>query len=232
MPRMGKASESRTLTYILEKFGIILTASDSLPTVIPDFGRNQLAELFHELGFTKGAEIGVKRGEYSEVLLKANPLLKLYGVDPFFQYEAYRPISQERQEENLLATHERLDPYIKAGRYELIRDYSVSAVRAFELNNRFLDFVYWDGAHDFQNIANDICEWSKVVRPGGICAGHDYVRRTHGRDGGPNTSHHIVPVVNAYTEAFGIDPWFLLGTKVARPGEVRDKERSYLWVKS
>lgn len=175
---MGKASESSTLTYILEKFRPTLTGSDSLPIVIPNFGRDQLADLFCELGFSTGAEIGVKRGEYSEVLLKA-------------------------------------------------RD----AARVFQINDKLLDFVYLDGAHDFQNIANDICEWSKVLRPGSILAGHDYVRRTHGRDGGPNTSHHIVPVVKAYTEAFGIDPWFLLGRKQARPGEVRDKERIYLWVK-
>ena len=35
--------------------------------------RDTLAELFGELGFTSGAEIGVQRGRYSRKLLELNP---------------------------------------------------------------------------------------------------------------------------------------------------------------
>jgi hypothetical protein len=40
-----------------------------------------------------------------------------------------------------------------------------------------------------------------------------------------------VEVVTAYTQAYAINPWFILGSKDVVPGEKRDSSRSYFWVK-
>ena len=218
-----------TLAYVLRKFDIALNGQKS-PIVVPNFGRSELAAMFAELGFTKGVEVGVNRGEYSEVLLKANPNLHLYGVDHYLAYSAYRELSQERQDECRAEAHKRLASYESEGRYQFIEKPSVEAAREFP--DGALDYCYIDASHKLQDVVNDICEWSRVVRPGGICAGHDFVRRTRNRDGSPNTSLHVVQAVTAYTQAYSIHPYFILGRRSAREGEVRDKARSWCWIKS
>ena len=89
-----------------------------------------------------------------------------------------------------------------------------------------LDFVYIDGAHDFKNVAMDVCEWVKKVRPGGIFFGHDYKRSSN-----PKAVQHVVDVINGYTYALGIKPWFILGTPGHSDGVFREGTRSWMWVK-
>jgi predicted O-methyltransferase YrrM len=37
------------------------------------------------------------------------------------------------------------------------------------------DLVFIDGEHDYESVSADIAAWRRVVKPGGIMAGHDYV---------------------------------------------------------
>ena len=80
------------------------------------------------------------------------------------------------------------------------------------------DFVYLDGNHDFVNIANDIVEWEKKVRVGGVVSGHDYRRHK------PHRKYrcHVYEVVHAYTKAHRILTWFIV---------VGDRSPSWFWVK-
>ena len=41
---------------------------------------------------------------------------------------------------------------------------------------RTIDFVYLDARHDYRSVVEDVCAWFPLVTPGGILAGHDYVR--------------------------------------------------------
>ena len=52
-----------------------------------DKTRDDLALYFKERGYKTGAEIGVDRGLYSEVLCKSNPGVKLYCIDPWKIYK-------------------------------------------------------------------------------------------------------------------------------------------------
>jgi hypothetical protein len=72
----------------------------------------------------------------------------------------------------------------------------------------------------------DISKWLKKIRVGGIIAGDDYTiwRRP--------TTMHVVESVNGFTNAYKIRPWFVLGTKAVIEGQIRDKSRSFMWVKS
>jgi hypothetical protein len=99
---------------------------------------------------------------------------------------------------------------------------SLDAVRA--VADRSLDFVYIDGHHNFQNVTNDIVEWSRKVRFGGIIAGHDYYGSK------PGAGLHVQLVVDAFTRAYDIKPWFILGAKDGAVGVERDEHRSFLWV--
>jgi hypothetical protein len=75
---------------------------------------------------------------------------------------------------------------------------------------------------------DDIIMWHERVRPGGIVAGHDYMRSVPGRR---PTELYVVEAVNWFTMLNPIPVWFLLGTKAKVAGEVRDRNRSWLWVK-
>ena len=63
-----------------------------------------------------------------------------------------------------------------------MRDYSMEAARRFA--DESLDFVYIDANHDYRHVREDITEWSKKVRKGGIISGHDYLNSLDGVDYG------------------------------------------------
>lgn len=210
-----------TLAYIAEKYGV---DPKSQVKKLPNIGREHLAELFCELGYKVGAEIGVYRGEYSEQLCRKNPGLKLYCIDPWSAREDYRDTldEQDAHNENEESTRRRIAGFD----CEILKTTSLDAVENFEPES--LDFVYIDGQHDFINVARDIEAWSKRVRAGGIVAGHDYVRFTERHD--RYSGHHVLEVVDAWTKAYYIAPLFLTGSK-GRGGKLPDVWRSFFWVK-
>lgn len=212
-----------TLDGILKKFKI--TYHDSVesrnPIEIPNFGRDQLANLLAELGLNKGAEIGVEQGVYAEILLKANPKLLLYCIDAWKSHRGYRDhTNQDKLERFYAYTVDRLYNL----NAKIVRAFSMDAIREFA--DESLDFVYIDANHDFPHVTEDIFHWSKKVRKGGIIAGHDYVKRKN------EAAHvHVKQVLHGYTDAYNIKPWFVLGTDEKKEGEIRDETRTWMWVK-
>lgn len=210
----------RAQSYIVKKYGINL--KDGSPIEIPNTDRLTLAHLFKELGLKRGVEVGVQEGIYSEVLLQANPKLKLYGVDPWTFYET---ASNFRKQEQLDAYYKtavkRLTPYKK---YTIIKKNSMEAVKDFK--DKSLDFVYIDANHEYSHVFSDIAGWSKKIKKGGIISGDDYRRSTY-----KNTRLHVVFAVNDYVREYKIKHWFILGRKKIIEGEKRDKFRSWFWIK-
>jgi predicted O-methyltransferase YrrM len=49
---------------------------------------------------------------------------------------------------------------------------SLEAAKYF--NDGEVDFVFIDGAHDYDNVKADIAAWLPKLKPDGILAGHDY----------------------------------------------------------
>jgi hypothetical protein len=212
----------KTLDMIVKRFNLEPKLRGY--TEIPNFGRDQLAELFAWLDFREGAEIGTERGVYAETLCQKNPMLRLHCVDPWEKHDAYKePVFDEVMDRNYNLTVERLKPYNCIIR----REYSAQALEAFA--EKSLDFVYLDGNHAFESVVFDLHEWSKKVHKGGIVAGHDYYRpNTKGKQ---NVSHHVIEAVTGYTDAYRIRPWFVLGRDAKVKGEIRDHSRSWMFIK-
>jgi SAM-dependent methyltransferase len=203
--------------HLVQRFRLDLTKRS--PVEIPNTDRSTLAGLFNALGYRRGVEIGVERGRYSEVLCRENPGVELFCVDAWKAYRGYRDhVDDKKLQRFYEEAQERLAPY----NVTFVRKFSLDAVKDFA--DASLDFVYIDGNHDFQHCTNDIAEWGKKVRPGGIIAGHDYSRYRW-----PNRIH-VVQAVNGWTDAEEVKPWFLLGSQAKVEGQLRDDSRSWFWV--
>ena len=204
------------------------------PAEIPDCSRDDLPQFFVDKGYKVGAEIGVYKGEFTVKLCKAG--LYVFSVDPWKAYydvlnlinpkdHVKLEASQKRQDFLFEHTKRALASYTK--QVTFVRKTSMDALLDFKDGS--LDFVYIDANHNFKNVAEDICEWSKKVRSGGVVAGHDYAYN----DRKPNDPDvlHVKFVVDAYTRAFRVRNWFVLGEYEAKDGEKRDPYRSWMWIK-
>lgn len=116
-----------------------------------------------------GLEIGVDRGASSEYLMKNIPNLKLYGVDPYIDYQDWWGwVSWS--ERAYLEMRNRLDPY--GERFTLIRKTSDDAA-AF-VKDDSLDFVFIDGIHTYEQVMLDCKNYYSKLKSGGFFGGHDY----------------------------------------------------------
>ncbi len=191
------------------------------PAEIPDCSRDDLPQFFKDMGYRVGVEIGTFKGDFALLLCKAG--LKLYAIDPWKDYSDYHRDSAWQKE--LDGIHEQTKKLLALYDCEILRKSSMEMVNTFA--DESLDFVYIDGNHSFKYVVEDIFEWSKKVKKGGVISGHDYIYiRRKGFD-----EIHVKFVVDAYTKAFGIDNWYVLGSKAAQKGEKRDTSRSWMWIK-
>ncbi len=159
--------------------------------------RNDLPQFFVDLGFKVGAEIGVYKAEFSSKL--ASTGIKLYSIDP---WQKYSGTTQQRQNQLYEYSKKVLSPYPKA---KIIRKTSMEALNDFK--DESLDFVYIDANHEFKFISEDLFEWTKKVKKGGIVAGHDYYFTKRGTD---KIVRDVGNVVDAYVAVFGLENLYLL----------------------
>lgn len=191
------------------------------PAEIPDCSRDDLPEFFKERGFKVGVEIGVFEGAYTEVLAKSG--LQIYGIDPWLVYEDYGQASyQDKANNRYEKAKSRLSKYPNV---TLIKEKSMDVVGRFE--NDSLDFIYIDGNHQFRYIADDLYEWWKKIKKGGVICGHDYA---YFKSRSPCGGCQVREIVDAYAKAFRTDFW-VLGRRRKRDGEIRDDYRSWMFIK-
>jgi predicted O-methyltransferase YrrM len=200
--------------YIVNKWELDVRAE--MPIHIPKTTRADIAKLYKELDYRKGAEIGTARGSHAITMMVNNPGMKLYCIDAWSTYDGCNDFTdQNKLTEYHNAAKQRLNEYQGI---KIINEFSMDAVKRFKDNS--LDFVYIDANHEFPYVAEDLFYWSKKVRPGGIVAGHDYLLEPRA-DG----LIQVREVVKAYTEAFNISPWFVVDKATL------NRAGSFFWVK-
>lgn len=139
--------------------------------------RDEFPHLLNERRlFGCGVEIGVQKGEFSEVILDAWRGKHLISVDPWMtdvaeQYVDIANVSQTQHNAFFEETKVRLNRF--GPRSSIWRLTSLDA--AAKIPDFSLDFVYIDARHDYASVLEDLTAWHNKVRPGGILAGHDYV---------------------------------------------------------
>lgn len=124
--------------------------------------------LIKKYNYIYGAELGVRRGEFTTTLVRDNPLLKMVCVDIW------------NNDKSLNETHkhdENFKLFIKNAwdykdRIAILRELTSTAYKKIKDNS--LDFIFIDATHTYNALKNDIELWSPKVRSGGIISGHDF----------------------------------------------------------
>lgn len=179
---------------ILKKFMFGAMRMRNLPWYPRKGGRDILAELFYDLGYTEGVEVGTNHGRFALTLCQKNPNLHLTCIDPWMAYQDIGPVAQDRQDRIYAEAVQTLLPF----NVTIVRQTSMAGVQLFP--NESLDFVYIDGNHLFDYVMMDIICWVPKVRKGGIVALHDY----HSQVGAD-----VIKAIDAYTHCHGINPWYV-----------------------
>ena len=205
-----------TNEYLINKYG---TGS---PKIIPGMFRHNMYELFAELGYTIGCEVGLFRGRNARTMFRSIPGLKLYGIEAYAaQPYSTRHKNEPRYDRNRMMALSRL----KDRNITIIENFSEEAVQEIPYDS--LDFVYIDADHSYDYVMTDIILWSRRVRKGGIVSGHDYI--------GPKDYRHkfdinVKEAVDDYIAIHKIDPWYL--TDRTNAINKSDKCPSWFFVKT
>lgn len=128
-------------------------------------------------------EIGVAYGYHAQHILRSNPKVKYFGIDPFISgYDSSDLFDRDVGElfkTDPAAGMERLYSAVSMGlerefgsRAEILRMSSISAEKEFE--DESVDLVFVDGDHRFEAVEKDLAEWWPKIRSGGILVGDDY----------------------------------------------------------
>lgn len=177
------------------------------PVRMPRIRRERIADYMAIFGYRHGAEVGVREGMYSEVICKAIPNVSLLCVDRWAPFPGHTDL--DRLPEPLMFLDE-AKKRLSAYNVNFIRAASMDAVK--DVPDGSLDFVYIDANHTFDFVMQDIIEWGKRVRIGGMISGHDYFRCK---------GFGVVPAVDVYTREHRVNEWFVTD----------ERKASWFWIK-
>lgn len=120
-------------------------------------------------------EVGVHRGEYLFSMMDYCKTVQWFGVDPYAVYKNFSDrfiMPPQNEWEDIYSTvTQKISTHPDRHRIKLIRKKSADALNDAPND---LDFVYIDGDHNYEAVAEDIKLWEPKIRLGGIIAGHDY----------------------------------------------------------
>jgi hypothetical protein len=123
------------------------------------------ADLLHILPkHSVDAEIGVLRGDFSASVLRVVQPARYHLIDP---WEFSATSKYGGAYDGVIGRFER---QIACGQVVVHRTTSVN----MQLPDNSLDWVYIDGAHDFEGVLNDLRHFCSMVKPAGLIAGDDY----------------------------------------------------------
>lgn len=153
-----------------------------------------------------GVEVGVWKGDFSEMLLRTTAPKRLHLVDPWIAsaegdridaawYGAGR-VSQQDMDAIHAQVSRRFAGPIKTGQVTIHRKTSAEALDA--MGSESVDYVYIDGDHSYEAVAADLEGAYRIVKLGGAICCDDYLLGQWWQDGVVRAVHEFLsakPVV-------------------------------------
>lgn len=185
-----------TVDFIIQKYGSDINSRR--PIKLPISRWNTWLELLNALGVKTMVEIGTYKGAFAECICKNMPGIDLTVVDAWKVYRGYKDYGPSDLES---VAYEETKKRSEEFGFKIIRGWSLEAVQQFE--DESLDCVFIDGNHDFRHVTEDVDEWSRKVKKGGIVAGHDFFRN-------PRKNFGVKEAIPAWCAANEIHPLFVV----------------------
>lgn len=167
-------SEKNALQIIKRAFKLAFRDGDVIPTVplaekhIKNctlvLNRQTLLSRMKKRG--KVAEIGVNRGDFSELILKIAEPEQLHLIDIWN--------SVMYPESLLKEVSARFRKPIDNGKVQIHRESSAQAVDYFE--NNYFDWIYLDANHSYDSVSEELIKYAPKIKHDGIITGHDYTQ--------------------------------------------------------
>ncbi len=136
-----------------------------------DYIRSLLERIKKPCSYPNVAEIGVKKGRTSKILLQDTSVY-LYMIDPWNPVDGYERWSlvecEKYYQEAVEATQ------FAYSRRTIIRKTSKNAVNSWRLGGMQFHLVILDANHSYEHVKFDIENWCKLLVDGGIMAGRFY----------------------------------------------------------
>ena len=131
------------------------------------------------------AEVGSYAGESGLFFLKSGKIKKFYAIDPWKDKlegkidgtEEFK-IRTKYVYDNMEWAEKSFDVRMKPYK-DIVVKLRMTLFEAWDLLPQ-LDFIYIDGDHRYDAVLNDILLAKKLVKEGGIIAGHDYHEESPG----------------------------------------------------
>lgn len=123
------------------------------------------------------AEIGVWKGDFSNLILQHTAPAELHLIDPWVFTTAYGRRwyggKKAQNQADMDVIHDEVQfrfretPAVRIHR-------ELSAVAADRFPDRFFDWIYIDGNHYYEFVKQDLERYLPKIKPGGIIAGDDF----------------------------------------------------------
>lgn len=126
---------------------------------------NKLIQAFN---IKHGAELGVRRGEFTSSLLQQNPKLNMIAVDIWSNHSSLD--EQHPHESNYNTFCEN----IKSVKDRVIVHKMLTTEACKLVLDQSLDFIFFDATHTYESLKQDIMCWKNKLKPNGFFIGHDY----------------------------------------------------------
>lgn len=125
-------------------------------------------------------EVGVDRGEFSNLILSKTSPAKLHLIDCWEEHHEALDYphdcfyaNQEQHQSNYELVKSSFADRIASGQVEVHRGYSVPVLETFA--DASIDWVYLDANHSYEAVSTELEVLRRKVKPGGVIAGHDYI---------------------------------------------------------
>jgi hypothetical protein len=136
--------------------------------------RNNTPLILNHMRAVSVAEIGVRAGDFSKIILSSPHIKRFFAIDCWDLYVSADQNDVGWTRERLRQTYETFkEKFCNDTRVEIIKKLSSDAHN--EIPDGSLDFIYLDGSHTYESVIQDLENYWPKMTHNSIVSGHDFI---------------------------------------------------------